>query len=62
MKEAYAMFVQQYGMIFKRSKFYSICPNNVLLLKETPHEACKCNHENMQFLFKSIGGRRFVLG
>lgn len=55
-KEAYAMFVQQYGPVMKRSKFHSLRPKNVFLMKETPQEICKClYHENMEFLFKSIG-------
>lgn len=56
-KEAYAMFTETYGPIVKRTVFYDLRPKNVLLMKDTPKDVCKClYHENLQFLFKALGG------
>lgn len=56
-REAYAMFNECYGPILKRSTFYSLHPKNVLLMKDTPKDVCKClYHENMGYIFQALGG------
>lgn len=55
-REAYANFVQNYGAIVKLSKFHSLRPKNVLLMKDTPSEVCKClRHENLRFSLLALG-------
>lgn len=56
-KEAYAMFTEMYGPIVKRTLFYDLRPKNVLLMKDTPKDVCKClYHENLRFMFLALGG------
>ncbi|KAF8793879.1 hypothetical protein HNY73_001911 [Argiope bruennichi] len=56
MKEAHALFKEENPSInIGYSKFCSLRPKNVLLLKDTPSDQCKCkSHENFILLLKGL--------
>ena len=57
LREAFAMFKELNPDVkIGFSKFCELRPTNVLLLKETPHEVCKCQiHEDFMYKLKGLG-------
>jgi len=56
LREAYAVFQEMHPDInISFSKFCSLRPQNVLLLKDTPTDQCRCRlHENFRLKLKSL--------
>ena len=56
-KEAYAIFKEENPSIeISLDSFRKLRPKNVLLLKDTPMDQCKCRlHENFFFMVKALG-------
>lgn len=54
--EAFAQFKRENkNILIEKSKFYSLRPEHVLLISETPHNVCVCKyHANFDFLLKSL--------
>lgn len=54
--EAFAQFKRENkSILIEKSKFYSLRPQHVMLVTETPHNVCVCKyHANFDFLLRSI--------
>lgn len=57
LREAYAIFQSLHPDVVSFSKFCSLRPENVLLLKNSPVDQCRCRlHENFRLKLKSLIG------